>query len=106
MTRIEIQNNIKAAAFDIDGTLLEHGQLQFNETVLNTFRQLKSKGITTILASAREFVTIGELLNKSNDIDYFIGANGAFVYDVQNKKIIYEKIIKYNELKVLYSEFS
>nr|WP_308436010.1 HAD hydrolase family protein [Mycoplasmopsis bovis] len=80
--------------------------MQFNETVLNTFRQLKSKGITTILASAREFVTIGELLNKSNDIDYFIGANGAFVYDVQNKKIIYEKIIKYNELKVLYSEFS
>nr|WP_308435693.1 HAD hydrolase family protein [Mycoplasmopsis bovis] len=37
-------------AFDIDGTLLEHGQLQFNETVLNTFRQLKSKGITTILS--------------------------------------------------------
>nr|WP_307926868.1 hypothetical protein [Mycoplasmopsis bovis] len=51
MTRIEIQNNIKAACFWYWRHFIrEHGQLQFNETVLNTFRQLKSKGITTILS--------------------------------------------------------
>ncbi|WP_029513548.1 YcsE-related riboflavin metabolism phosphatase [Mycoplasmopsis primatum] len=106
MNKKQLNENIKIAAFDIDGTLLEHGHLEFNDTIINMFEQLHKRGIKTVLASAREFVTIGKLLDKPKTIDYFIGANGAFCYDVQNQKLIFEKPIEFEDFKILYETFN
>ena len=105
MTKETLKSSIKLAAFDIDGTLLPNGQLEFSDNVSNMFKRLKQANIKSTLATAREFITIGNLMKKTPDLDYFIGGNGAFVFDVQNQKLIYEKTIPLRELKLLYEYF-
>ncbi|QSB07561.1 HAD family phosphatase [Mycoplasma tauri] len=105
MDNKKLLENIKLMAFDIDGTLLQHGQLEFNNEIIDMFKKLKQNNIKTIIATAREFVTIGKLLNKANMVDYFVGANGAFVYSLAQNKIIYERTIKFDDFKFLYEFF-
>lgn len=101
MKRIKLKENIKIAAFDVDGTILPNGNTQLSENTVKMFKELKEQGIITVIASAREFVTIGDLLEQS-EADYFVGANGTFIYDIKNKKIIFEKKIKFDDLKIIY----
>ncbi|WP_235732214.1 YcsE-related riboflavin metabolism phosphatase [Mycoplasmopsis felifaucium] len=102
MTKQELKKNIKLAAFDIDGTILPHGNQEFSDTVVNMFDKLHENGIQTTIATAREFVTIGNLLKKPKALNYFIGANGSFVLDNCTKEIIYERTIKFEDFKILY----
>ncbi|MBU4690229.1 Cof-type HAD-IIB family hydrolase [Mycoplasma sp. ES3157-GEN-MYC] len=106
MTKSALRENIKLAAFDIDGTLLPYEQPEFSDTVSLMFTKLKESNIYSTLATAREFVTIGSLMDKAEDLDFFIGANGMFVYDLKSKKIIFEKTIAFKDLKTLYEELS
>ncbi|KUH47314.1 HAD family hydrolase [Mycoplasmopsis meleagridis] len=98
----KLQENIKMAAFDIDGTIMPFGQPIFSDGIKQMFRELKSKDIYSILSTAREFVTIGNFLEQLPEVNYFIGANGMFIYDVQNKSFVYENPIELNDLKILY----
>ncbi|MCS4536937.1 Cof-type HAD-IIB family hydrolase [Mycoplasma sp. CSL7475-4] len=102
MTKTKLKANIKLAAFDIDGTLLPYEQLEFSDNVTKMFKALKNSGIYSVLATAREFITIGELMNKTPDLDYFIGANGMFVYDLKKETIIYERTISLHDLRIIY----
>ncbi|AIA29413.1 HAD family hydrolase [Mycoplasmopsis californica] len=103
MTKQALKNSIKLAAFDIDGTILPYTQSHFSDTITKMFKELKNKNIYSTLATAREFVTIGNLAQNTPDLDYFIGANGMFVYDFKLKKMIYEKPIALSELKIIHS---
>lgn len=100
----ELKNNIKLAAFDINGTILPYAAPALSDTVTKMFKELKNNNIYSTLSTAREFITIGNLMDKTPDLDFFIGANGMFVYDFQNKKIIYEKTISLIDLKIIYDE--
>jgi hypothetical protein len=79
----------KMIVFDIDGTLLKYKatSFAFDNNVLETFRLLKEKGYVVVLASGRDLVSIGDL-HLSENVDYFIGANGSFIYDTKAKKNI------------------
>ncbi len=80
----------KMIVFDIDGTLLKYKatSFAFDNNVLETFRLLKEKGYVVVLASGRDLVSIGDL-HLSENVDYFIGANGSFIYDTKAKKNIW-----------------
>ncbi|MDJ1645855.1 YcsE-related riboflavin metabolism phosphatase [Mycoplasma phocimorsus] len=95
---------IKFAAFDIDGTTLPYAKETFSPKIVEAFKKLHEKGIKIILASGREFVTIGHLLKSSIYADYFIGANGAFIYDIKNDKIIHEQPIYYKDFEILFEK--
>lgn len=96
---------IKAVVFDIDGTILPNGTTKFSSKTKEMFKILKKNNILTIIASAREFATINDFLEQLVFVDYFVGANGAFVYEVNTKKILYEKTLKKSEIKDIYEEF-
>lgn len=100
----ELKKQIKMAAFDVDGTILPFGNIIFSQNIKKMFKDLKTHNIYSIISTAREFITIGSLLEQIPETDFFIGANGMFVYDLQAKKIIFEKTIKLEELKILYNE--
>jgi hypothetical protein len=70
--------------FDIDGTLMKYKDVRptFDDNVLETFRLLKENGYIVVLATGRDHVSIGEL-HLSKNVDYFIGANGSFIYDTK-----------------------
>ncbi len=93
---------IKLASFDIDGTILPYGENSLDPKILDMFKRLKKKNIITVLCTGRNFATIGNMLNTPN-IDYLIGANGAFIYDVKTKETIEEVVLSYEEIKPVLS---
>ncbi|OYD26917.1 hypothetical protein EI74_0294 [Mycoplasma testudineum] len=91
-------HNIKMIVTDIDGTILPYGETEFSDNTKKMFSDAKHKGIITVIASGREMVTIRDLLPQiENDVDYFIGANGSFVYDVKNKKYVIDNHIDHKD---------
>ncbi|WP_025755264.1 YcsE-related riboflavin metabolism phosphatase [Mycoplasmopsis cricetuli] len=100
----KIQEQIKIAAFDVDGTLLPNTKLIFEKETKEMFEILKNKNIKTVLATARDFATIGDFLEQLQP-DYFIGANGSFIWDVKLKKFIYKKTLIKEQVIDVYHHF-
>lgn len=98
-----LKKQIKMIAFDIDGTILPNGKTVFDHRVVQMFDELRKQGILTVLATAREFSTINTFLTQLKP-DFFIGANGAFIFDVDNQKYVNKKVISKTELIALYEE--
>lgn len=101
----KLKDLIKVAAFDIDGTLLPNGYMKFPENIKTMFQELKNRNITTVVASAREFASIGDFLDQLSPVDYFVGANGAFIWDVKKQEFLYKSTIDKNVVKQIYNEF-
>ncbi|MXR13584.1 HAD family phosphatase [Mycoplasma flocculare] len=91
----------KIFATDIDDTIIPHGGQKIPAKIKLLFSKLKEKNIITTFVTGRDFVTIGNLITVKN-VDFFIGANGAFIYDLQKKTMIYENTIKISDfLKIV-----
>ncbi|UUD36412.1 Cof-type HAD-IIB family hydrolase [Mycoplasmopsis citelli] len=99
-----LHGKIKMAAFDVDGTLLPNSQIHFGLETKNMFAQLKEQNIITVLATAREFATIGDFLEQLKP-DYFIGSNGSFIWDVAKKEFLFKKTLIKEEVIQVYHEF-
>ncbi|CAM9110458.1 YcsE-related riboflavin metabolism phosphatase [Mycoplasma marinum] len=87
----------KIFAFDIDGTLLPFEQKNLDQEIVLMFKRLKEQGKTNVLITGRDFVTIGDMINTPH-VDYFIGANGAFIFDLKTKELVFEKYIEHGDL--------
>ena len=86
----------KMIVFDIDGTLIPFGQNELSPEIKTLFKRIKEKGFTLCLATGRDFVSIGDI-HENESIDYFIGANGSFIYDLKNTRYIFNSSIKYED---------
>lgn len=93
----------KMVAFDIDGTLLTYGQNQFRPEIRALFARLKARGLVVVLATGRDFVSIGNLHQDPN-IDYFIGANGAFIYDLAQQRYRFNTTIDFADYERYYND--
>lgn len=93
----------KMVVFDIDGTLVPHSDHEFHDEIKDMFKRLKDNGFTTVLASGRDFVSIGNIINYDN-IDYFIGANGSFVFDMKEKKFLFNSPIDFDIFNQYYKD--
>lgn len=98
------KKNIKMMAFDIDGTILPYGQHEFSNEILEMFQKIKDAGYTITIATGREYATIGNIIEQIGCVDYFIGANGAFIFDVKEQKEIYNNFIDINDVKTIYND--
>ncbi len=90
----------KLIAFDIDGTILPYGNKELAPEILNMFNDLKKAGFKTAFVTARTFVRIGKMIDTPN-IDYFIGANGTFVYDMKMKDNLFEHKVPFSKYKII-----
>lgn len=70
---------IKAAFFDIDGTLIPHGQDQMPESTLKALKQMKQKGIKVFIATGRPVTTIDHVLEQF-DFDGYLALNGQYCF--------------------------
>lgn len=91
---------------DLDGTLLNKNRIIQDED-LKTLKFL-SKYNSIIIASGRHYLEIEELLKlyELNNIveKLIICRNGQIIYDIQEKKIIQNITINYNELVKIINE--
>lgn len=90
----------KMIVFDIDGTLIKYKvtEQKFDEKILKMFKKLKDNGYIVVLATGRDHISIGDL-HLSENIDYFIGANGSFIYDVKSQKEIWTTSLSINDFQ-------
>lgn len=95
----------KMIVFDIDGTLMKYKTTSstFDKKILEMFKELKDNDYTVVLATGRDHVSIGDL-HLSENVDYFIGANGSFIYDTRSKKDIWSTTLSINDFKIFKNE--
>lgn len=72
---------IKLILSDLDGTLLPYGQNEMTDRLLNQIGALKEKGILFCPASGRTFPSLKRLFRHTSKDIYFLGENGAVVFD-------------------------
>lgn len=70
---------IKAVFFDIDGTLIPHGQETMPKSTIMALRQLKEKGIKVFIATGRPVTTMTNALSQF-DFDGYLALNGQYCY--------------------------
>ncbi|OYD27183.1 hypothetical protein EI74_0077 [Mycoplasma testudineum] len=80
--------NIKMIVSDIDRTILPTGDKTFHPKVIEAFKKTKEKGLINTLATGREFITSIHLINQIKNIDYLVGGNGSFIYDVSKNDFL------------------
>lgn len=68
---------IKAAFFDIDGTLIPHGKDKFPDSTLKALHLLKEKGIKIFIATGRPITTINHALSQCA-FDGYLALNGQY----------------------------
>ena len=80
---------IKAAFFDIDGTLVSFNTHKISESAKESIKQLREKGIKVFAASGRALFQIDNL--KDIELDGYVTVNGGccFVKDNENFKEIF-----------------
>lgn len=88
MEKIEI----KAAAFDVDGTLLPRGYQEILPSTQRALAKLRQDGILLILASGRPFYKLPEQLTTSVEFDYYICCAGACILSSKRDVLLEEKI--------------
>ena len=90
---------IKLIAIDLDGTLLNSKGEISNENI-QAIKMAKEKGIEIVLASGRTPYAVENIAKEIGADNYMICGNGAFIYDIQNQKNVYdcflekEKVLK------------
>lgn len=93
---------IKAAFFDIDGTLKPFNENELRDSTIDMLKQLQAKGIKVFIASGRPPVQLPLLGEKLNAFpwDGYILLNGQFCMD-KNKECFYKLPISKDALHSL-----
>ena len=82
----------KLLAIDLDGTLLNsYGEV--SENTKNALKEAKKQGIEVVLSSGRTIDSVENLAIELGVDNYLISGNGAVVYDIQQKEIIYNQFL-------------
>lgn len=88
----------KMIVFDIDGTLIPYLKNNFSKEIEQMLFNLKKNGYIVCLATGRDFISIADI-HKNENIDYFIGANGSFIYDLKKDEYLFNSSIEFEEFE-------
>ncbi|MBQ2639422.1 MAG: HAD family phosphatase [Bacilli bacterium] len=97
----------KLLATDFDGTLLDSDEAIPLSTMVEIDRIRKNNVLVTI-STGRVLKSVLDYNRDFPFIDYIIACNGSYVYDVNNKKVIYKKNILpsiMKKIKKMYGEY-
>ncbi len=82
----------KLVAVDLDGTLL-NSQGEITDYTKEIIKKTVESGTDVVLASGRATSSVESFANEIGAEKYLVSGNGALVYDIQNKEIIYNKFL-------------
>ena len=86
----------KLVAIDLDGTMLNSYGI-VTERTKGAIKNVQNKGIEVIIASGRPIDSIKTIAKEIKSENYFISGNGAILYDIKNKQILYENTLNKNK---------
>ena len=101
-----------AIASDIDGTLIFHSNGSYTEIAETYFKEEDMAAIAAWQAKGRFFgyctgrppATVFGLLPDGMEPDFYIACNGAVILD-RNRNIIYESVIKADDIRKLFERY-
>ncbi|MGM9538974.1 MAG: Cof-type HAD-IIB family hydrolase [Candidatus Onthomonas sp.] len=76
---------VKAAFFDIDGTLLSHTLGQVTPSSRAALAELRRRGISIFAATGRHCTELAQLPLDDLDFDGYVTLNGQYCYDAQGR---------------------
>lgn len=91
-------NTIRLIAFDLDGTLLKDNK-ELTPRTLKALCQAAEAGISLVPTTGRLYDGVPEEIRTLPFIRYVIGANGAQVYDAQEKRTIHRAEMNREEIQ-------
>ena len=87
------QQKIRLLALDIDGTLFNTDGT-ITPASIAAIRRAQQKGVIVVLASGRDYDGIPWNQLSGIDLQYVITTNGSAVYEVGDKKCLYEECLE------------
>ena len=94
----------KMIVTDLDGTLLDKNK-NVSETSKKYLEELKDKGYIICVDTGRTLGRASYALAGFDYVNYIIGNNGTYIYDVCNDKNLYESTIKVEDIKELFKKY-
>ena len=80
-------DKIKLIAFDLDGTLLGEDN-RISDENFNVLAFAAERGVSLVVATGRNYSEVPPRVREL-PIRYFITANGGYVYDREEDKVLY-----------------
>lgn len=91
---------IKAAVFDVDGTLYDYKNGCVPDSAIEAIGKLKEKGYLIIVATGRTMAMLNSQITETLAPDYYILSNGALVSD-RNNLLIFSRPFSRTETELL-----
>ena len=88
-----MNNKIKLIALDLDNTLLTHKK-EVTERTRKALKAASDLGVRIVFSTGRYYDMIPDAAKELEFVDHAICINGAEIYDIKNKKILYDKRVK------------
>ena len=85
MNREFIRENIKVAAFDLDGTILTKSTI--TEITKATITRLAETGVRTIVATGRHIFTLPPAVLDISSFEIAIGSNGTMIGNIRTREL-------------------
>lgn len=85
-------NNYKLVAFDLDGTVLEHGG-DITPATVTALRRAHDAGAIVAVSTGRPDKMIPDSVKALPFLQYIISASGAVIFDVEENRVISERYL-------------
>ncbi len=85
MKREFTKENIKLAAFDLDGTILTKSTI--TELTKSAITRLAESGLRTIVATGRHIFTLPPAVHDIPSLEIAIGSNGTMIGNIRTKEV-------------------
>lgn len=95
-----INSKIKMIAMDLDGTLLDT-QKKLSDFSRSVLEEAIDRGITVLASTGRAESGLPDFIRNFPGMRYAVTSNGARVLDLQERKVLYEAKLTYEESKDL-----
>ncbi len=95
-----MKQNIKMIGLDLDGTLLDSNKV-FSDYSRRVVAEALRRGVVVLPATGRPVSGIPREVMEFPGIRYALTSNGARVLDIQEGKVLYERLISYDSGKRL-----
>lgn len=99
-----MNQKIQLIALDLDGTLFNH-EKKITEGSKEAIRKAMAMGVETIISSGRPYIGLPLEEMKNIGIRYAITANGAAVYRVPERELLYENCMDYTIVAELMEQY-
>ena len=84
---------IKLIALDLDGTTLDKGS-RLTPGNRQALQAAADRGVKIVIATGRPFCALPEEITAFDPVRYVLTSNGARIFDLREKKSIYENCLK------------